>query len=144
MTAAEALQLGIVDQVTEHNTVDVAVKFALSVTGEAKKKRGNKKNEVAPLSLLWRRRSTQSSYSGLVRHQDVLTYGWWKSGEAENKTGRSSSTEAINVSWACQRRSDVFTAFAVLFRREKRDKLSWNINSRSSPNHLFKDRLPGL
>lgn len=40
VTAAEALQLGIVDQVTEHNTVDVAVKFALSVTGEEKKKRG--------------------------------------------------------------------------------------------------------
>lgn len=38
MTAAEALQLGIVDQVTEHNTVDVAVKFALSVTGEGGKK----------------------------------------------------------------------------------------------------------
>lgn len=35
VTAAEALQLGILDHVTEHNTVDVAVKFALSVTGEA-------------------------------------------------------------------------------------------------------------
>lgn len=75
MTAAEALQLGIVDQVTEHNTVDVAVKFALSVTGEEKKKRGNKMKEVAPLSLLWRRCSTQSSYSGPVPHQEVLTYG---------------------------------------------------------------------
>nr|XP_019945842.1 PREDICTED: peroxisomal bifunctional enzyme [Paralichthys olivaceus] len=31
VTAAEALQLGVVDQVTAHNTVDVAVKFALSV-----------------------------------------------------------------------------------------------------------------
>lgn len=39
VTAAEALQLGIVDQVTEHNAVDVAVKFALSVTGKARKKR---------------------------------------------------------------------------------------------------------
>lgn len=39
VNAAEALQLGIVDQVTEHNTVDVAVKFALSLTGEAKKKK---------------------------------------------------------------------------------------------------------
>lgn len=75
VTAAEALQLGIVDQVTEHNTVDVAVKFALSVTGEGRGKRGNKTNKVAPLSLLWRRRSTQSSYSGLVRHQESLTYG---------------------------------------------------------------------
>ncbi|XP_008302791.1 peroxisomal bifunctional enzyme-like, partial [Stegastes partitus] len=31
VTAAEALQLGIVDQVTDHSTVDAAVKFALSV-----------------------------------------------------------------------------------------------------------------
>lgn len=37
VTAAEALQLGIVDQVTDHNTVDAAVKFALSVAGEAQK-----------------------------------------------------------------------------------------------------------
>lgn len=35
MTAAEALQLGIVDKVTDHDTVDTAVKFALSVVGEA-------------------------------------------------------------------------------------------------------------
>lgn len=34
VTAAEALRLGIVDQVTEHNTVDAAVKFALSVAGQ--------------------------------------------------------------------------------------------------------------
>lgn len=34
VTAAEALQLGIVDQVTDHNAVDTAVKFALSVEGE--------------------------------------------------------------------------------------------------------------
>ncbi|XP_055360747.1 peroxisomal bifunctional enzyme isoform X2 [Betta splendens] len=33
VTAAEALQLGIVDQVTDHHTVDAAVKFALSVAG---------------------------------------------------------------------------------------------------------------
>lgn len=51
MTAAEALQLGIVDQVTEHNTVDVAVKFALSVTGEEKKKEG-KQEERGSSSLL--------------------------------------------------------------------------------------------
>lgn len=38
VTAAEALQLGILDHVTEHDTVDVAVKFALSVTGEAENK----------------------------------------------------------------------------------------------------------
>lgn len=37
VTAAEALQLGIVDQVTDHNAVDEAVKFALSVAGETKK-----------------------------------------------------------------------------------------------------------
>lgn len=39
VTAAEALRLGIVDQVTEHNTVDAAVKFALSVAGEQQKKK---------------------------------------------------------------------------------------------------------
>ncbi|XP_076018124.1 peroxisomal bifunctional enzyme [Genypterus blacodes] len=33
VTAAEALRLGIVDEVTNQNTVDVAVKFALSVEG---------------------------------------------------------------------------------------------------------------
>ncbi len=38
MTAAEALQLGIVDQVTDRNTVDEAVKFALSIAGEMQKK----------------------------------------------------------------------------------------------------------
>lgn len=37
VTAAEALQLGIVDQVTDHKTVDVAVKLALSVAGETLK-----------------------------------------------------------------------------------------------------------
>ncbi|XP_070770894.1 peroxisomal bifunctional enzyme [Enoplosus armatus] len=35
VTAAEALQLGIVDQVTDHSTVDAAVKFALSVEGQS-------------------------------------------------------------------------------------------------------------
>nr|XP_046260093.1 peroxisomal bifunctional enzyme [Scatophagus argus] len=35
VTAAEALQLGIVDQVTDHNTVDAAVKFAQSVEGQS-------------------------------------------------------------------------------------------------------------
>lgn len=34
VTAAEALKLGIVDQVTDHNTVNVAVKFAQRVAGE--------------------------------------------------------------------------------------------------------------
>lgn len=33
-------------------------------------------------------------------------------------------TRSINVSWLCQMGSDVFTAFAVLFRKAKRDKLS--------------------
>lgn len=37
VTAAEALQLGIMDQVTDHNTVDAAVKFALSVAGETQR-----------------------------------------------------------------------------------------------------------
>ncbi|KAM4557941.1 peroxisomal bifunctional enzyme isoform 2-T2 [Odontesthes bonariensis] len=35
VTAAEALQLGIVDEVTDGNTVDAAVKFALSVAGKS-------------------------------------------------------------------------------------------------------------
>ncbi|XP_076602349.1 peroxisomal bifunctional enzyme [Chaetodon auriga] len=35
VTAAEALQLGIVDQVTDQNSVDTAVKFALSVAGQS-------------------------------------------------------------------------------------------------------------
>uniref|UniRef100_UPI0037E8696E peroxisomal bifunctional enzyme n=1 Tax=Semicossyphus pulcher TaxID=241346 RepID=UPI0037E8696E len=35
ITAAEALQLGVVDQVADHNTVDAAVKFALSVAGQS-------------------------------------------------------------------------------------------------------------
>uniref|UniRef100_UPI003AAA7D12 peroxisomal bifunctional enzyme n=1 Tax=Centroberyx gerrardi TaxID=166262 RepID=UPI003AAA7D12 len=35
VTAAEALKLGIVDQVTDHNTVEVAVKFAQSVAGQS-------------------------------------------------------------------------------------------------------------
>lgn len=34
ITAAEALQLGIVDRVVEHNTVDAAVKFAQSIAGQ--------------------------------------------------------------------------------------------------------------
>ncbi|XP_047226139.1 peroxisomal bifunctional enzyme [Girardinichthys multiradiatus] len=34
-TAAEALQLGIVDEVTDHSTVDAAVKFAQSVAGKS-------------------------------------------------------------------------------------------------------------
>ncbi|XP_034042438.1 peroxisomal bifunctional enzyme [Thalassophryne amazonica] len=35
VTAAEALKLGIVDQVTDQNTVDTALKFALSVVGQS-------------------------------------------------------------------------------------------------------------
>lgn len=35
VTAAEALKLGIVDQVTDQNTVEVAVKFALSAVGQS-------------------------------------------------------------------------------------------------------------
>lgn len=38
VTAAEALTLGIVDQVTDQNTMDAAVKFALSVAGKTHKK----------------------------------------------------------------------------------------------------------
>lgn len=39
VTAAEALQLGVVDQVTENSAVDAAVKLALSVAGEPQKKK---------------------------------------------------------------------------------------------------------
>lgn len=34
VTAAEALKFGLVDQITDHNTVNVAVKFAQRVAGE--------------------------------------------------------------------------------------------------------------
>ncbi|XP_040005343.1 peroxisomal bifunctional enzyme isoform X3 [Xiphias gladius] len=34
VTAAEALQLGVVDMVTDHSTVDAAIKFALNVAGK--------------------------------------------------------------------------------------------------------------
>lgn len=38
VTAAEALQLGIVDEATDLNVVDVAVKFAQSVEGTMQRK----------------------------------------------------------------------------------------------------------
>lgn len=38
VTAAKALQLGIVDQVTDQNAVEVAVKFALSIAGEERRR----------------------------------------------------------------------------------------------------------
>lgn len=41
--AAEALQLGVVDQVTEHSCVDAAVKLALSVAGKTQKRKEKKK-----------------------------------------------------------------------------------------------------
>lgn len=34
VTAAEALKFGLVDQITDHNAVNVAVKFAQRVAGE--------------------------------------------------------------------------------------------------------------
>lgn len=42
VTAAKALQLGIVDQVTDQNTVEVALKFAQSVAGEAQRREKKK------------------------------------------------------------------------------------------------------
>lgn len=53
VTAAKALQLGIVDQVTDQNTVQVAVKFAQSVTGEAQRREREKgfKREATVLTL---------------------------------------------------------------------------------------------
>lgn len=46
VTAAEALKLGIVDQVIDRNTVDAAVKFALSVRGETQKKTKTRRNKM--------------------------------------------------------------------------------------------------
>lgn len=77
--------------------------------------------------------SSQCSYFGQFEHEEVQTCRLWKSKEAENTAGRSSSTGAMNVSLICQMCSDVFTAIAVLFRRAKRDKLSWNINIAHMP-----------
>lgn len=45
ITAAEALQLGLVDHVTQSDTVDSAVKFALSVEGEFKKKQPKNRSD---------------------------------------------------------------------------------------------------
>lgn len=79
VTAAEALQLGIVDRVTDHNTVDVAVKFAQSVAGEAQIQ-GTHWYKIHSLftglkmdSADWKINSSQSSYFGQVRHQEVST-----------------------------------------------------------------------
>ncbi|XP_026233011.1 peroxisomal bifunctional enzyme [Anabas testudineus] len=52
VTAAEALQLGIVDQVTDHKTVDVAVKLALSVAGKPLDARRISTYLCPPLSAL--------------------------------------------------------------------------------------------
>ncbi|KAM9347007.1 peroxisomal bifunctional enzyme [Symphorus nematophorus] len=52
VTAAEALQLGIVDQVTDHNAVDAAVKFALSVAGQSLDARRISTYPCPPLSDL--------------------------------------------------------------------------------------------
>lgn len=52
VSAAEALKLGIVDQVTDHNTVDTAVKFALSVVGQSLESRRISAFPCPPLSDL--------------------------------------------------------------------------------------------
>lgn len=49
VTAAEALQLGIVDKVTDRNTVETAVKFALSITGETHERRCRAKSRFSRL-----------------------------------------------------------------------------------------------
>lgn len=101
MTAAEALQLGIVDQVTDHDTVGTAVKLALSVAGETQDKIVIKKEkqiaQVAhryeTLSLLIgvkklsgrRRNICQSSYFGQVRHQGVSACRLSESEQAEKQ-----------------------------------------------------------
>lgn len=135
VTAAEALQLGIVDQVTNHNTVDTAVKFALSVAGETQEKnRWHKVHTGIKIKSLFigfkmcsvegREISLRAVILGKSDIKKCRRAGCESQRKQKNKTGRSSTTEAINVSWLCQMCSDVFTAFAVLFRRVKRDKLS--------------------
>lgn len=58
VTAAEALKLGLVDRVTDRNTVEEAVKFALSVAGEMQQGKKNsssylrESNLFSPLSSL--------------------------------------------------------------------------------------------
>ncbi|XP_041662250.1 peroxisomal bifunctional enzyme [Cheilinus undulatus] len=49
ITAAEALQLGIVDQVVDHNAVDAAVKFAQSVAGQPLDSRRISNLQCAPV-----------------------------------------------------------------------------------------------
>lgn len=51
VTAAEALQLGIVDKVTDRNTVETAVKFALSITGETHERRCRAKSRFLRLKI---------------------------------------------------------------------------------------------
>lgn len=61
MTAAKALQLGIVDQVTDQNAVEVAVKFAQSVAGKALRRQkwggGGKASNVTPRFSLSEKRA---------------------------------------------------------------------------------------
>lgn len=52
VTAAEALKFGLVDQITDHNTVNVAVKFAQRVAGEMWMK-GEKKKQMVLTGLLY-------------------------------------------------------------------------------------------
>lgn len=51
VTAAEALQLGMVDQVTDRNTVETAVKFALSIIGETHERRCRAKSRFLRLKI---------------------------------------------------------------------------------------------
>lgn len=57
VTAAEALKFGLVDQITDHNTVNVAVKFAQRVAGEMWMKGGKRSKWYSlayyTLSLHW-------------------------------------------------------------------------------------------
>lgn len=93
VTAAKALQLGIVDQVTDQNTVEVAVKFALSIAGEARrrvKKKGFKLEPRFSLFLTSTEKERWNPYRavifGPVRHQDALTCRLCESDESEKNT----------------------------------------------------------
>ncbi|KAI3356176.1 hypothetical protein L3Q82_017431, partial [Scortum barcoo] len=71
VTAAEALQLGIVDQVADHNTVNSAVKFALSVE---EKVRQRARGAIAPVACVQavRAAATLPYPQGMEREKELM------------------------------------------------------------------------
>lgn len=89
VTAAEALQLGIVDQVTDRDTVETAVKFALSITGETHGRRCRAKSRFLCLKIhtvKGRWNPYRSVIFGQVRHQEVAACRLCESDGAEKNT----------------------------------------------------------